>query len=103
MKKADKQTDRQTKRQTDGETHRRRERRRERDGEREGEGEGEGEGEEEGEGEGGTDRQYADELDTWGRSSNCIALVLEHFERWRHNALQFLNRLSILSTDEDGR
>ena len=39
----------------------------------------------------------------WGNSSNCIALVFEQFGRWEHDALQFLNRLSILSTDEDGR
>ena len=48
-------------------------------------------------------QKYAGELDMWGRSSNCIALVFEHFGRWGHDALQFLNRLSILSTDEDGR
>ena len=48
-------------------------------------------------------QKYAGEVDMWGRSSNCIALVFEHFGRWGHDALQFLNRLSILSTDEDGR
>ena len=42
-------------------------------------------------------QKYAGELDMWGRSSNCIALVFEHFARWGHDALQFLNRLSILS------
>ena len=48
-------------------------------------------------------QKYAGELDMWGKSSNCIALVFKHFERWGHDAFQFLNRLSILSTDEDGR
>ena len=49
-------------------------------------------------------QKYAGELDMWGRSSNCIALVFEHFGRWGgHDALQFLNQLSILLTDEDGR
>ena len=48
-------------------------------------------------------QKYAGEVNTWGRSSNCIALVFKHFGRWGHDALQFLNRLSILSTDEDGR
>ena len=48
-------------------------------------------------------QKYAGEVDMWGRSSNCIALVFKHFGRWEHDALQFLNRLFILSTDEDGR
>ena len=48
-------------------------------------------------------QKYAGELDMWGRSSNCIALVFEYFGRWGHDALQFLNQLSILATDEDGR
>ena len=48
-------------------------------------------------------QKYAGELDMWGRSSNCIALVFEHFGRWGHDALQFLDQLSILSTGEDGR
>ena len=37
-----------------------------------------------------TSQKIAGELDTWGRSSNCIALVFEHFRRWGHDALQFL-------------
>ena len=48
-------------------------------------------------------QKYGGEWNMWGRTSNCIALVFEHFGRWGQDAVDFLNRLSHQSTDEDGR
>ena len=47
--------------------------------------------------------KYANELNVWGRPSNCIALVLEHFGHWGQDALKFLHQLPLQSVDENGK
>ena len=32
--------------------------------------------------------KYVNELDVWGRPSNCIALVFEHFGHWGQDAMK---------------
>ena len=48
-------------------------------------------------------KKYSHEMLPGGYSPSLIPLVMEHFGRWGQEASDYLNQLSRLSRDEDGR